>query len=121
MRASELVIFALSCVFLAGIPLDFRELGVGFFECKSALSSNSLPCLPLSRALRVSLVILRTHVLAPPFFLPFSRVGPNKMSNANKVYIGNLNPRATERDIEDEFGRFGKLTNVWVARKPPGT
>jgi len=43
------------------------------------------------------------------------------MSHANKIYIGNLNPRATERDIEDEFGRFGKLINVWVARKPPGT
>jgi hypothetical protein len=46
--------------------------------------------------------------------------GARQFNNANKVYIGNLNPRATERDIEDEFGRYGKLVNVWVARKPPG-
>jgi RNA recognition motif-containing protein len=26
----------------------------------------------------------------------------------------------TERDLTDEFSRFGTLDNVWVARKPPG-
>lgn len=25
-----------------------------------------------------------------------------------------------EKDIEDEFIRFGTLRSVWVARKPPG-
>ncbi|CAH2033748.1 unnamed protein product [Thlaspi arvense] len=37
-----------------------------------------------------------------------------------RVYIGNLDPRVTERELEDEFRIFGVLRNVWVARRPPG-
>ncbi|KAE8716532.1 Serine/arginine-rich splicing factor RSZ21 [Hibiscus syriacus] len=37
-----------------------------------------------------------------------------------RVYIGNLDPRVTERDLEDEFKIFGVLRSVWVARRPPG-
>ncbi|KAL3680508.1 hypothetical protein R1sor_023464 [Riccia sorocarpa] len=29
-------------------------------------------------------------------------------------------PRATERELEDEFRVYGVLRSVWVARKPPG-
>ncbi|GBG67732.1 hypothetical protein CBR_g860 [Chara braunii] len=36
------------------------------------------------------------------------------------VYVGNLDHRVTERELEDEFRRFGVLRSVWVARKPPG-
>jgi len=39
---------------------------------------------------------------------------------SSKVYIGNLDARVTERELEDEFGKFGTLRSVWVARKPPG-
>ncbi|XP_039006311.1 serine/arginine-rich splicing factor RSZ21-like [Hibiscus syriacus] len=38
----------------------------------------------------------------------------------SRVYVGNLDPRVTERDLEDEFRIFGVLRNVWVARRPPG-
>ncbi|GAB4839823.1 hypothetical protein Ancab_020533 [Ancistrocladus abbreviatus] len=37
-----------------------------------------------------------------------------------RVYVGNLNPRVTERDLEDEFRFYGVLRSVWVARRPPG-
>ncbi|XP_062222802.1 serine/arginine-rich splicing factor RSZ23-like isoform X2 [Phragmites australis] len=37
-----------------------------------------------------------------------------------RVYVGNLDPRVTAREIEDEFRTFGVLRSVWVARKPPG-
>eukprot|EP00899_Mesostigma_viride_P010523 jgi/Mesvir1/19472/Mv10494-RA.1 len=37
-----------------------------------------------------------------------------------RVYVGNIDPRLTERDLEDEFREFGVLRSVWVARKPPG-
>ncbi|XP_010551560.1 PREDICTED: serine/arginine-rich splicing factor RSZ21 isoform X2 [Tarenaya hassleriana] len=37
-----------------------------------------------------------------------------------RVYVGNLDPRVTERDLEDEFKIFGVLRSVWVARRPPG-
>ncbi|KAH0911579.1 hypothetical protein HID58_034900 [Brassica napus] len=37
-----------------------------------------------------------------------------------RVYVGNLDPRVTERELEDEFRIFGVLRNVWVARRPPG-
>ncbi|TYI36835.1 hypothetical protein ES332_A03G169000v1 [Gossypium tomentosum] len=38
----------------------------------------------------------------------------------SRVYVGNLDPRVTERDLEDEFRIFGVLRSVWVARRPPG-
>ncbi|XP_035215859.1 serine/arginine-rich splicing factor 3-like isoform X2 [Stegodyphus dumicola] len=37
-----------------------------------------------------------------------------------KVYIGSLGSRATKDDIEEVFGKFGPLRNVWIARNPPG-
>ncbi|XP_072979544.1 serine/arginine-rich splicing factor RSZ21-like isoform X1 [Typha angustifolia] len=37
-----------------------------------------------------------------------------------RVYVGNLDPRVTARELEDEFREFGVLRSVWVARKPPG-
>ncbi|KAL8201266.1 hypothetical protein R6Q57_012605 [Mikania cordata] len=37
-----------------------------------------------------------------------------------RVYVGNLDPRVNERDIEDEFRTFGAIRSVWVARRPPG-
>ncbi|KAH9773370.1 serine/arginine-rich splicing factor RSZ21 [Citrus sinensis] len=38
----------------------------------------------------------------------------------SRVYVGNLDPRVSERDLEDEFRMFGVLRSVWVARRPPG-
>ncbi|MFQ6622294.1 hypothetical protein Gotur_002786, partial [Gossypium turneri] len=38
----------------------------------------------------------------------------------SRVYVGNLDPRVMERDLEDEFRIFGVLRSVWVARRPPG-
>ena len=38
----------------------------------------------------------------------------------SRVYVGNLDPRVTERDLEDEFRVYGVFRNVWVARRPPG-
>lgn len=29
--------------------------------------------------------------------------------NMSRVYVGNLDPRVTERDLEDEFRRFGVI------------
>ncbi|XP_039042827.1 serine/arginine-rich splicing factor RSZ22A-like isoform X4 [Hibiscus syriacus] len=37
-----------------------------------------------------------------------------------RVYVGNLDPRVSERDLEDEFRVFGVIKGVWVARRPPG-
>ena len=37
-----------------------------------------------------------------------------------KVYVGNLGSSAGRREIEDEFSKYGRLKNVWVARNPPG-
>ncbi|PIA62110.1 hypothetical protein AQUCO_00200245v1 [Aquilegia coerulea] len=38
----------------------------------------------------------------------------------SRVYVGNLDPRVTDRELEDAFRDFGVLRSVWVARKPPG-
>jgi RNA recognition motif-containing protein len=37
-----------------------------------------------------------------------------------KVYVGGLNENVSKEELEDEFTKFGKLEQVWVARKPPG-
>jgi len=37
-----------------------------------------------------------------------------------KVYIGNLSETASKQDVENVLTKYGKLKNVWVARKPPG-
>ncbi|KAJ9516950.1 hypothetical protein QJQ45_027402, partial [Haematococcus lacustris] len=34
-----------------------------------------------------------------------------------RVYVGNLEERVTERDLEDDFARFGKIHYIWVAKK----
>ncbi|KAK0572789.1 hypothetical protein LWI29_037361 [Acer saccharum] len=52
------------------------------------------------------------------FLLCKSRqVDSKKMS---RVYVGNLDSRVSERDLEDEFRVFGVIRSVWVARRPPG-
>jgi len=37
-----------------------------------------------------------------------------------KVFIGGLRDDANRYDIEDIFGKYGPVRDVWVARKPPG-
>ena len=37
-----------------------------------------------------------------------------------KVYVGNLGLGASRHELEDAFSAYGELTNVWVARNPPG-
>ncbi|KAG0595164.1 hypothetical protein M758_UG145000 [Ceratodon purpureus] len=41
-------------------------------------------------------------------------------SAMSRVYVGNLDPRATKRVLEDEFRVYGVLRGVWVGCKPPG-
>ncbi|XP_020251129.1 serine/arginine-rich splicing factor RSZ22A-like [Asparagus officinalis] len=36
------------------------------------------------------------------------------------VYVGNLDPRVTKRDLEDEFRTYGVIRSIWVARRPLG-
>ncbi|KAJ0401518.1 hypothetical protein P43SY_009378 [Pythium insidiosum] len=37
-----------------------------------------------------------------------------------RVYVGGLPRDATQREIQDGFGRYGHISNVWIARNPPG-
>ncbi|KXZ49634.1 hypothetical protein GPECTOR_20g491 [Gonium pectorale] len=37
-----------------------------------------------------------------------------------RIYVGNLPADIAERDVRDEFERFGRVRTIWVARKPPG-
>jgi len=39
---------------------------------------------------------------------------------ACKVYVGELDPKAEKRDLEECFSKIGPIRNVWVARNPPG-
>jgi hypothetical protein len=37
-----------------------------------------------------------------------------------RVYVGGLPRDATSREIQDAFSRYGHISNVWIARNPPG-
>jgi len=37
-----------------------------------------------------------------------------------KVYIGDLGEDATRRELEEAFDKFGRVRNVWIAKRPPG-
>ena len=37
-----------------------------------------------------------------------------------KIYVGDLPRDASEKELERAFSYYGPLTNVWVARNPPG-
>ncbi|XP_060083423.1 serine/arginine-rich splicing factor 3-like [Ylistrum balloti] len=37
-----------------------------------------------------------------------------------KVYVGELGNNANKQELEDAFGQYGRLKNVWIARNPPG-
>lgn len=39
-----------------------------------------------------------------------------------KVYVGGIDVKATEADIEEEFNRYGALRSVWIGIEiPPQT
>lgn len=41
-------------------------------------------------------------------------------NSEGKLYIGDLPPDASEKELERAFSYYGHLRNVWVARNPPG-
>jgi len=49
-----------------------------------------------------------------------SRGGHREWDIDCKVFIGGLRDDANRYDIEDAFSKYGRVRDVWVARKPPG-
>jgi hypothetical protein len=45
---------------------------------------------------------------------------PLRPTSLASLAPGGLAPEINEREIEEEFGRFGRIQKLWVARKPPG-
>ena len=37
-----------------------------------------------------------------------------------KIYVGNISSSTSKEDLEYEFGYYGRLVSVWVAKNPPG-
>lgn len=44
----------------------------------------------------------------------------SRSARTYKVYVGNLGDNGRKDELEKEFGEFGPLHDVWVARNPPG-
>ena len=42
------------------------------------------------------------------------------MSGGGRTYFGNLEPSVTKEQLEDVCSGYGKVTDIWVARNPPG-
>lgn len=83
-------------------------------------TDNSLPIT------RTPHVHTHTHVHTPLWKKPHGgneKKNQSKMSrhpHDAKVYVGELGNNASKQDIEEAFGYYGPLRNVWVARNPPG-
>lgn len=39
---------------------------------------------------------------------------------STRIYVGNLTRDIENREVEDAFGKFGDIANLWVGRNPPG-
>lgn len=90
-------------------------------SCKPALSPSLL--LHSGAATRLSRLSVCCTPSASPNKSPRQRLtmsNGGQMERKNRVFIGGISDRIQKEDIEREFGRFGKLTNVWVAQNPPG-
>merc|ERR1719319_1429035 len=37
-----------------------------------------------------------------------------------KIYVGGLSDRTDKYELDEAFGKFGDVKNIWIARKPPG-
>lgn len=48
------------------------------------------------------------------------RISMSRYNSDCKVYVGDLGNNASKQELEDAFGYYGPLRNVWVARNPPG-
>ncbi len=55
-----------------------------------------------------------------PLFTLFQDSEDGDMPRDTKLYVGELSDSVKKSDLETEFGRFGKLREVWVAHNPPG-
>lgn len=44
----------------------------------------------------------------------------DELTAGRKVYVGNLDPESTSTELDEIFRLYGKLSNIWVARNPPG-
>ncbi|CAD5235416.1 unnamed protein product [Bursaphelenchus xylophilus] len=40
-------------------------------------------------------------------------------TKSNRLHIANIDESIRKRDIEDAYGKFGKLADIWVASYPP--
>lgn len=40
-------------------------------------------------------------------------------TTSKRLHIANLDDSVRRRDIEDAFGKFGKLDDIWLASYPP--
>ncbi|CAD5228390.1 unnamed protein product [Bursaphelenchus okinawaensis] len=49
----------------------------------------------------------------------YSRSPSPSSKTSNRLHIANIDESIRKRDIEDAYGKFGKLSDIWVASYPP--
>ena len=38
----------------------------------------------------------------------------------SRVYFGNLDPDVQKDELDHQCGKYGRVTDIWIARNPPG-
>ncbi|CDI78664.1 Arginine/serine-rich splicing factor RSZ21 transcript II, related [Eimeria acervulina] len=78
------------------------------------------PGLPLRSTRRNRVFALLYRVVAVFLYSVKMHRMDDELTHGRKVYVGNLDPESTSTELEEIFRRYGKLSNIWVARNPPG-
>lgn len=45
---------------------------------------------------------------------------PSSSTGGGRIFVGGLDTTMTREDLEREFGKYGRLREVWMAQNPPG-
>jgi len=82
---------------------------------------SGLPLLEKNPTCHKNLAQIKMSLIQPFLMQQLTKMSRHRdWDIACKVYIGNLGNNASKYEIEDAFGKYGPLRNVWVARNPPG-
>lgn len=72
------------------------------------------------RHLRLRSIVSSAHQLHLQVTVDREEDSDNMTYGKHRVFVGGISGDVSKDAIEKEFGKYGKLSSVWVAQNPPG-
>ncbi|XP_068244057.1 uncharacterized protein [Palaemon carinicauda] len=95
------------------------DYDVSDIDAKSPSRYRSANCANCYHCYRHLVDRKRLHTGNETAIPPTSKPYPPWNSDC-KVYIGGLDESTTRKEIRNIFLKYGRITNLWIAKKPPG-